>query len=152
MRLLVSLWSLMHSVTITTLLSEWTIIKLRCVTYVFIAPKFAVTIFSSYYKIWTWLDWSIFIRIPTTKRDWKFLLIWVFNNRKYLLDLVKIYSAKNLILKYILSSYIIFLVRFCVLTHLFPMQHFSTPWKHQKTVRLSIFSGGGKRVYWEQNG
>ena len=33
------------------------------------------------------------------------------------------------------------------LTHSFPMHPFSTPWKHQKTVR---FSGSRERVHWER--
>ena len=35
------------------------------------------------------------------------------------------------------------------LTHSFPMHPFSTPWKHQKTVR---FSGGRENVHWEKMG
>ena len=34
-----------------------------------------------------------------------------------------------------------------LLIHSFPMHPFSTPWKHQKTLR---FSGGRERVHWEQ--
>ena len=30
------------------------------------------------------------------------------------------------------------------LTHSFPMHPFSTPWKHQKTARFSVFSGERK--------
>ena len=36
------------------------------------------------------------------------------------------------------------------LTHLFLMHPFSTAWKHQKTVRFLIFSGGRERVHWEK--
>ena len=35
------------------------------------------------------------------------------------------------------------------LTHSLPMHPFSTPWKHQKTVR---FSGVSERVHWERMG
>ena len=37
------------------------------------------------------------------------------------------------------------------LTILFQMQPFSIPWKYQKTFSL-MFSGGRKRMYWEQMG
>ena len=39
--------------------------------------------------------------------------------------------------------------RIMYLTSSFPIHHFSTPWKHQKTVR---FSGVRERVHWEQMG
>ena len=37
--------------------------------------------------------------------------------------------------------------KFPFLTHLFPMRPFSTPWKHQKTVRWK-----DERVHWERIG
>ena len=36
------------------------------------------------------------------------------------------------------------------LTYLFPVYAFSTPEKHQKTVRFMIFSGGTEIINWEQ--
>ena len=41
------------------------------------------------------------------------------------------------------------LLMISTLTHLCPMYPFSTPWKHQKTLK---FSRGKERVHWEQNG
>ena len=38
------------------------------------------------------------------------------------------------------------------LTHLFPMQPFFAPRKHQKTKGFLMFSGGRGRVHWEQMG
>ena len=32
------------------------------------------------------------------------------------------------------------------------MHPFSTPWKHQKTLRFPMFSGGTERVHWERMG
>ena len=37
-------------------------------------------------------------------------------------------------------------LKYVELTHLFPMHPFSTPWKHQETLRYT----GRERVYWEQ--
>ena len=36
------------------------------------------------------------------------------------------------------------------LNHSFLMQPFSTPWKHQKTLRFSSVRRGRERVHWEQ--
>ena len=39
------------------------------------------------------------------------------------------------------------------LTHLFPMDPFSAPWKHKKILWFSdVFQGDGERVHWEQMG
>ena len=37
-------------------------------------------------------------------------------------------------------------LHFIYLTHSLPMHLFSTPWKHQKTVRFSVFRGVEKRA------
>ena len=37
-----------------------------------------------------------------------------------------------------------------LMTHLFPMHPFSTPWKYQKTRRFSDISRGREMVHWEQ--
>ena len=39
-----------------------------------------------------------------------------------------------------------------VLTHLFPMHPFTTPWKHQKTVKFSDVFMGRERMHLEQMG
>ena len=36
------------------------------------------------------------------------------------------------------------------LIHSLPMHPFSTPWKHQKTLRFLMLSGGTKRVHWKR--
>ena len=38
------------------------------------------------------------------------------------------------------------------LIHSFPMNPFSTHWKHQKTVRFSDFFSGRERVHWKEMG
>ena len=43
-------------------------------------------------------------------------------------------------------------VRSYLLTHLFPMHPFSTPWKHQKTLSFSDLFRGREKVHWEQVG
>ena len=42
--------------------------------------------------------------------------------------------------------------RIITLTRLFPMHPFSTPWKHQKNLWFSDFSGGKEKVHWEPMG
>ena len=50
-------------------------------------------------------------------------------------------------------SYNYMLTQKICLTHSFPMHPFSTPWKHQKTLRFSdVFREGRERVHWEQMG
>ena len=39
-----------------------------------------------------------------------------------------------------------------LLTYLFPLHTFSTPWKHQKIFGFLMFSGGRERVHWERKG
>ena len=85
-----------------------------CVTNVFIAAKFTVLIFSCFYKL---RRISVFLsEFLTNECDWKFILIWIFNNRKSFLDEVETHSIMKFVLKSILFIYNASLVYFCMLT------------------------------------
>ena len=75
------------------------------------------TIFSWFYKHWTWLhQTSLFsFEFLTTEPDWKFKLIQMFGYRKSFLGEVEIYFLINFILKFITFVYIAILVYFCML-------------------------------------
>ena len=50
------------------------------------------------------------------------------------------------------ANVFIFLMHLYLLTHLFPMHPFSSPWKHRKIVRFSDVSEARERMHWEQMG
>ena len=72
------------------------LIHLFYITNAFIEAKFCFKIFS-FFEIFKNIE-CYCIECRTTERDWKFLLIQMFNNRKCFLDVVEIYSITNLIL------------------------------------------------------
>ena len=91
-----------------------------CTTNVFIAAKFVVTILSCFFKHWRWLNrislFSLFLfEFLTKKRDWKFILIRIFNNRRCFLDELEMCLITNIFLKYILFIYIVSFVYFWML-------------------------------------
>ena len=129
-------------------------IQLCCVTNVFVAAKFFC------YNILFFLQ--TFNLIPSNK----FVLYSIFQNQNIrsfywfkclttesFFDLVEIYSIMHSILRYIPLIYIVSLTYFylLILTHLFSKHSFSTPWKHQKTLRLGALEPY-ERVHWKRMG
>ena len=68
--------------------------------------------------------------------------------KKFLIIPFKIVTRHQYRLKYLFFCGCIYRP---LLTYLFPLHPFSTPWKHQKIFGFLMFSGGREKVHWERN-